>query len=424
VQKAPLFITLKERMIFWIVLLFILLGSLAYHYYNYQKLIEKPIYYTTAIVLKQYIKTKDSGKTYTVLKLKDKNGFLFYITSYQDLRELKMHHVNVALITKSITFLDSIKSFFAPSFNLGVLPKEPNLRRDLASSITVQHQDKNLASLFSALFIAIPLEYEMRQSVTTLGIAHLTALSGYHLGLLSTILFFLLKIVYSPLHKRYFPYRNIYFDLGALILIILFGFLLLADSPPSLLRAYIMMALAFFMLYFWLDIFSFETLSIVIGLILAFFPALFFSIGFWFSISGVFFIYLFVNHFKEQKVWWHIVMLNVYLYFAMLPIVHYIFPTFALSQLASIPLSLLFTLFYPLEIVLHLLGYGGVFDSWLLILFSYSSEIKEILTPLWFLIFYIGSCLFAIFYKKMFYLTFVLMGGFYGFILLPFDQIY
>jgi competence protein ComEC len=418
IQKAPLFIQLKERFLFVGLIFLILSINLFFHYKDFQELTKNPIYSSTAVVLKQYIKTKKNGRQYSVLKLRDMKGFIFYTTSYEPLRDLKMHQVDIALLAKDITFLQTLQNFYVPSFNIRVHPREPSLRRTIYNAIAIQHSDANLASLFSALFIATPLEKEMRNSVTLLGTAHLTALSGYHLGLLSTILFFLLKLIYSPLHKRYFPFRNIYYDLGATILFILLGFVFISDSPPSLIRAFVMMFVAFILLYFWLDIFSFETLAIVIGIILALFPNLIFSIGFWLSISGVFYIYLFVQFFKEKKPLWHLFMLNIYLYFALIPIVHTIFPSFALSQLLSIPLSLLFTLFYPIEIFLHLIGFGNLLDSPLKILFDFHSDTKEITTPLWFLILYLVSSLVAMFRKEAFYFTLFLMILFYLFALL------
>jgi competence protein ComEC len=49
----------------------------------------------------------------------------------------------------------------------------------------------------------------------------------------------------------------------------------------------------------------------------------------------------------------------------MLPVVHFIFVKFTFLQLLSPLLSVLFALFYPAAILLHLAGYGGILDSML-----------------------------------------------------------
>jgi competence protein ComEC len=47
----------------------------------------------------------------------------------------------------------------------------------------------------------------------------------------------------------------------------------------------------------------------------------------------------------------------------MIPISHYFFGNFNEHQLFSPFVSIIFTLFYPLEMFLHLIGEGGVLDE-------------------------------------------------------------
>ena len=102
----------------------------------------------------------------------------------------------------------------------------------------------------------------------------------------------------------------------------------------------------------------------------------------------------------------------------MLPIVHVVFSVTSGYQLLSPLLSLLFIIFYPLVMFLHIIGFGGVFDSSLLALFALPKEASEHLLPWWGVAMYIALSLSAIWYRKVFYvlLGFSLLYMFYLFI--------
>lgn len=136
-------------------------------------------------------------------------------------------------------------------------------------------------------------------------------------------------------------------------------------------------------------------------ILLAFYPSLLFSISFWFSVSGVFYIFLFLHYFKDLKPWKIFILINFWVYILMQPIVHYIFSTFALSQLLSPILSMIFILFYPLELFLHIIKEGGLLDSMVLKLLDFHTIAVSVKTPLWFLLIYIVTSLLSI-YKKIF----------------------
>jgi len=103
----------------------------------------------------------------------------------------------------------------------------------------------------------------------------------------------------------------------------------------------------------------------------------------------------------------------------MLPVVHSIFAVTSSYQLLSPLLSLLFILFYPLVMLLHLLGIGGVLDSTLLWLFSLPKESVDHFLPWWVSGLYITLSLTAIFQKKAFYglLGMAIIYGLYIFIM-------
>lgn len=98
-----------------------------------------------------------------------------------------------------------------------------------------------IRELFNALFLAIPVSSQLRDIITAYGIAHVVALSGFHIVVLSFIIYWILYFPYSFLQNRYFPYRNRRFDILLITMAILFYYLLLTDIVPSLLRAFVLL---------------------------------------------------------------------------------------------------------------------------------------------------------------------------------------
>ncbi len=403
-EKLDLFRNRREILLF--VLFALLLFSLQIYlrYLHFQKFHETKFYRTDALVLNHYQKTKPSGKRYHVLKLKTDDGALFYTTNYEDLIDLKGRKVHLGLITDGVDFLDYLRTFYVPTYDIRIFEKEEGFKSLLHEAIVRQHSDPTAAELFCALFLGEPISKDLRRDVAKLGISHLIAISGFHLGVLFGLCYFLLRYPYYLLQNRYFPYRNIRYDLTMVILVILFGYLWMLDFLPSLLRSFVMLVYGFFLFHRHFRIFSFEVLFVTVVTILAFFPTLLFSIGFWFSVAGVFYIYLFLHYFGDMKKWQIALLLNIWIYLLMMPIVHYFFDTFSLYQLYSPLLSILFGLFYPLEIFLHLIGQGDLLDDAVLGLLHQKAQIYHFKTPLWYLILYLILSFAAVYRKGFLYL--------------------
>lgn len=243
---------------------------------------------------------------------------------------------------------------------------QENLRDKFYEFISNQHDLAKPKELFSALFLAAPISKELRDDVNHFGIAHLIAISGYHLGLIFAVIYFCLRPVYRYLQVKHFPYRNEKFDLSVAIFAFLFGYLWLIDFVPSFLRAFLMSLLVFYLLSRNIRIISFEILAVIIALAVSFMPNLAFSLSFYFSCAGVFFIYLYLHHFKDKfSNLTHILLLNLWVYFGMILPVLYFFPLISFQQFAVLPLSIVFGVFYPLMAVLHMINLGGVFDEFL-----------------------------------------------------------
>ncbi len=412
-RKLSLFKDKKEILFFVFFAIFLFLFHIFVRYESYKEFSRKKFYHTGATVLSHYQKQKASGGIYHVLKLRSDDGAVFYTTNHEDLIDLSGRRISLSLITHKISFFDYLRLFFVPSYDIRIDEKLDTFKEEIAETIASQHQNQMTKELFLALFLAEPISKELRSEVAKLGISHLIAISGFHLGVLFALIYFILNYPYSFLQDRYFPYRNKRTDLTITILVILFSYLYLLDFVPSLLRSFVMLFYGFFLFHRHFKIVSFEVLFITVLTVLAIFPTFLFSIGFWFSVSGVFYIYLFLHHFGHFRKWLIVVLLNVWVYMLMIPIVHLFFDTFSFHQLYSPLLSIVFSIFYPFEIFLHLIGEGDLLDGYILTLLNQKAQIYHFKTPLWYLLPYLILSVFAIFEKRALWLLLPMSVGVY-----------
>jgi competence protein ComEC len=365
-EEVSLFQTRKDIFLFFLTAFGIFTLSLSYQYYKYTELTKFDSQLINAVVLKQYTKTKltkkGNPKTYQVLKLKSDDGLTFYTIASKKLENLTGKNIQLEVWAGKISFLEYLRTFFSFSKILQIYDT-PTLMHDAAAFIHAQHNDANMSNLYEALFLAKPLDPHLQKTFSNLGISHLIAISGFHLGVLSAILFFLIKYPYKFLQNRYFPYRSYTRDTFIIIALILFAYLLFLDFPPSLLRAYVMLIIGFYLYDRGMKIISMQTLLITVVLLLALFPKLIFSIGFWLSASGVFYIFLFLIHFKHLSKLMQFLLLPFWVYLMMLPYSLVIFGNFSLYHPLSILWTTLFTLFYPLAMFLHFIAQGDLLDG-------------------------------------------------------------
>jgi competence protein ComEC len=214
--------------------------------------------------------------------------------------------------------------------------------------------------LYKALYFGKSIDYDTREKLSVLGISHLFALSGLHLGFLSGFLFLILAPVYKFFQQRFFPYRNRYFDLGIIVLIIEFFYLYFTNFPPSLVRAFVMEIIIFVsLLYFEKDYFRVLIFTFLISLIIFFEKV--FTLSYFLSFIGVYYIFLFFKYFKVN--WVNSIILSFYMFLMMFVSSHYFFYNFNFYQLFSPLVNILFILFYPLTIFLHIIGFGDLFNN-------------------------------------------------------------
>jgi len=336
-------------------------------------------------VINQYKK-----KNYYVLKLKN-NEVSFYTTSRDNLKNLLNEDINLNILTKNIHFLGYLSTFYAISFNL----KLKNAFF-LDKWIENQHKNKKISNLYKALFLAEGIDYKTRQQLSTLGISHLFALSGFHLGVISFLLFLIFSPVYKIFHKK-FPYRNRFFDLGILIFIIEFLYLFLTSFPPSLIRAFVMEIILFLFAFYLQNIFSLRILFLTILFSFLIFFMKIFSIGFFLSILGVFYIMLFFKYFKPT--FKNGVLMNFFVFLMMFVFSHTIFGNLNIYQFLSPLATLLFTVFYPLSLFLHIIGFGGILDGFINSYLHLGDNFYIFKLPLWIGVLFLLFSL-AAYYKK------------------------
>ena len=154
-----------------------------------------------------------------------------------------------------------------------------------------------------------------------------------------------------------------------------------------------------------------QTLFISVLLLLALWPKLLFSLGFWLSVSGVYSIFLYLFYFKKAP--WYISILAVptWVYLMMTPIALVLFGMYSIYHSLSIVWSILFTLFYPLALLLHLLGWGTLMDGILEHLLVYPITIETFDIPIEWLIGYLLLALSARYNIKALLLLFCVAFG-------------
>ncbi len=386
-ESVSLFQSKKEFFIFLLACAFVFTYSFLIEFQNYKNLTRFDSNLVSGVVIKQYIKTKINKrgklKTYQVLQLKSEQGFSFFTTTKKDFQPAIEKRITLELWAGKITFYEYMTKFYAYSKILEI-DEQKTLKQKLNSSVFHSHANKDIANIYQALYTATPLSKELQTTFSTLGVSHLLAISGFHLGVLSALLFLLLRRTYKLFQNRYFPYRNSNRDLFVIVAIVLLGYLLFLDSPDSLLRAFAMLIIGFFLYDRGIKIISMQTLFISVIVLLALFPRLFFGIGFWLSVSGVFYIFLFLIHFKSLSKISQFILVPFWVYFMMLPFSLTIFSNFSLYHPLSSIWTTVFTLFYPLSILLHMISFGDLFDTLLESLMQLGVDGKTVvLNSLW-----------------------------------------
>ncbi|MDK2041587.1 ComEC/Rec2 family competence protein [Aliarcobacter butzleri] len=388
------------------ILFFALLINILLEYGKYLEFIDEEVFETKVEVLNIYEKNDKD-----ILKLKSSN-FEFFTNMPKNEEIKRFDLLNILIVSRNIDFIDYLKGFYTKTIYFDELQKEQTFKDKIIKNIENNHQDEKIIELFNALFLAVPVSKELRDVITAYGIAHVVALSGFHLVVLSFVIYWILYFPYKFFQDKYFPYRNRKLDILLINIAILFYYLILTDIVPSLLRAFVMFCLGIYLLRSNIKILSYMTLFYTFLIVIAFYPKYIFSIGFWFSIFAVFYIYLFIQYFKNYNKWLLFIFFNIWMFLIFNPIVHYYFPQTSYEQFYSIPITIFFNFFYPAEIFAHIFGFSDYFDEYLKIFIEYKIFVYEVFTPLYFYILYLFVSFLSIWSKKAFILLNLLMIGF------------
>ena len=391
-QRKSIFENAREVYVFCLACALVFGLNLGFSYYKFREFKSQNGVILQAKILQNYEKTNVKGKIYRVLKLKTQD-FSFYTTTRADFDAGANEQILIGAENKNVKFKEYLSgSFFMPSYGtieLRYADSRESVRDKIYGFISEQHENEKMTELFTALFLAAPVGKELRQDVNFYGVAHLIAISGYHLGLIFGAFYFIMRPIYRYFQARYFPYRNAKFDLSATIFAVLFCYLALIGFVPSFLRAFLMSLLALFLLARNVRIVSFELLFVVICAAVSLMPSLLFSIGFYFSCMGVFYIYLYLRHFGGRfSNLSNAILLNFWVFSAMILPVLYFFPLVSAQQLAVLPITPLFSLFYPLSALLHAFGAGGALDEYLLEFLSWRAKGVNLSVPFWLFLLY------------------------------------
>ncbi|MFX4231039.1 ComEC/Rec2 family competence protein [Aliarcobacter butzleri] len=388
------------------ILFFALLINIILEYSKYLEFIDEEVFETKVEVLNIY--QKDD---FDILKLKSSN-FEFFTNMPKNEEIKRFDLLNILIVSRNIDFIDYLKGFYTKTIYFDELQKEQTFKDKIIKNIENNHKDEKIIELLNALFLAVPISKELRDVITAYGIAHVVALSGFHLVVLSFVIYWILYFPYKFFQDKYFPYRNRKLDILLITIAILFYYLILTDIVPSLLRAFVMFCLGIYLLRSNIKILSYMTLFYTFLIVIAFYPKYIFSIGFWFSIFAVFYIYLFIQYFKNYNKWLLYIFFNIWMFLIFNPIVHYYFPQTSYEQFYSIPITIFFNFFYPAEIFAHIFGFSNYFDEYLKIFIEYKIYVYEVFTPLYFYILYLFVSFLSIWSKKAFIVLNILMIGF------------
>jgi len=381
-QRPSLYVSARE---FWVVmgvLGIVLLAHLGWEYRNYRAFVGRAFVYAHATILQLYPKDSTSDPR-TILKLRTDDGRTLYTTAWRTDLARGMRLYLKLTPGRQISFWDYLAGPYLAGRIRRVDPPRPTLRGRLERWIDRQHARGEIAALYKALYLGSPPPAQLREAVSRLGVSHLVALSGFHLGILWAVLFGVIGGLYRWAQQRFFPWRFALWDVGVMVVVLLGGYVWLADFPPSLVRAFAMMIAGWVVLLAGVELVSFALLATVAMGLMALWPALIVSLGFWLSVAGVFYIFLILKYCQHSPGWLvGAVCVPVGIFVLMQPVGHAFFGTSSYWQLLSPVLSVGFVLFYPLSFVAHLVGQGDLLDGMLVRLLDAPRIVTEHRLPI------------------------------------------
>lgn len=397
-MRVKLFASHAQFALFLAFLVFIFFIRLGFLYLEYKEFIAKPFYYTNAELIEHYVKNQK-----TVLRLHSDDLDMNFVSLSNKPIEEGITHLRVKLYPNTKISFGEYLGLSLISLDIKEQFIEKNFKLQFEDSIASEHDDALIASFHKGIFLATSMIKPLRESVATLGISHIITLSGFHLSIIWGVSYFLLLYPYRFFQKRYFPYRLALLDVGFVVLFVLGLFVWFVDYPAPLVRSYGMVSIGWMMVLMGFELISFEFLFAIAFISLMFFPKFIVHLGFWFSVLGVFYIFLIAKWFEKLPKIYIFLLVESLVFFFMMPIVNLFFGNVSLAFLFSPILSAIFIIYYPLTIFMHLIGWGDFLDFGLKSLIYHSFKPTTINLS-WILgLAYILLSLASMFSKKIFY---------------------
>ena len=124
-------ITFINKYRLFLLLFFIFLINISIEHKKYEELTYEEIFETKVSVLNIYDK-----KDYQVLKLKADN-FIFYTSLDKEIKLDKLDILNIAFISKKVTFIDYLKGFYSKTIYFDKLERNRNFKDELIYKINL-----------------------------------------------------------------------------------------------------------------------------------------------------------------------------------------------------------------------------------------------------------------------------------------------
>ena len=395
--KRNIDFNIKYYVLIVLFLLVLLVCNIFYQHKEYEEFLEQN--YFKGEVLRSYVKTNENGRTYPVLHFKT-NGLTIYITPK---KIPKSNHLLIKVLNQNISFIDYLKGRIY--FKVLEIEEIEDIKEPWIISYFInQHKSDRMKEFYGALFFAKPVSKSLRDDVNYYAIAHLLAISGYHLGLIYAVLFTILAPIYRFFQLRFFPHRSLYVDIGLIVFTALGLYFYLIGIVPSYTRSFLMAFLTFYYVCRAIRIVNFLHLFLVFLLCIALSPSFAFSVGFFFSCLGVFYIFLYIKYYFEKTIV-SIVMFEVWVFFGMVIPVLYFFPLLSMQQLLGIIITPLFAIFYPLVLFLHTISHAHILDPFLESFLDFKIYAINFYMPFWAFAIYMLMTFFSMFSQRLAKLT-------------------
>jgi len=395
---------ISKAAIFWLLLIAVLSANLVYSFANYKKLTEFEYASVNAKLISSKERRSKNGEPYFSLLFRS-SAFDFRAYSKINMKSNEGRYFELIVKTDKLSFLDIFKTPRLKIESMTIDGRNDSLKETFRRFISNQHESPQIKELYLNLFLNSEVGSEVEDFINAYGLGAFFAISGLNVALLTGFIFLVLSPIFRLFQDRFFPYTNRKIWIFTLCFAFLLFYSYLTDFTPSFVRAVIAAIVLFYFALRADEIVNYKTLLITTAVCVALFPSFLFSIGFWLSFYGVFLIFLFLSNVELKNKVAVYIALSSWLFFAMLPVIHYIFALFTSMHLLNTLFGAIFDLFYPISLLSHAVGAGWIFDPLLLKAVKSSSLLlkSEFSTPLWFFIFYIALSFLAAFDKRVFF---------------------